>query len=205
MSHSAGLRSRAQAFTLIELLIVIAIIAILSAIAIPNFLEAQTRAKVARAMADMRSLATGIESYFVDYNAYPRGRPEGADKPNYVPLSRRMVTLTTPVAYITRIPPDVFPATGWNGEGGTTQFTMEEKDLDAYDYYDAASDMEEDQRNPDSTRHSMWRLASAGPDLWASFGIIRDNPPLPDRSGLDYDPTNGTVSWGDIVRVGPPL
>ena len=55
-------------FTLIELLIVVAIIAILAAIAVPNFLEAQVRAKVSRARNDMRVLATGIESYTVDFN-----------------------------------------------------------------------------------------------------------------------------------------
>ena len=54
------------AFTLIELLIVVAIIAILAAIAVPNFLEAQTRSKVSRVKADMRSVATGVEAYRVD-------------------------------------------------------------------------------------------------------------------------------------------
>src|SRR6186713_1738012 len=61
------------AFTLIELLIVVAIIAILAAIAVPNFLEAQTRAKVSRVRNDLRALATGIESYRVDNNSYPDG------------------------------------------------------------------------------------------------------------------------------------
>ncbi|MBN1477342.1 prepilin-type N-terminal cleavage/methylation domain-containing protein, partial [Candidatus Sumerlaeota bacterium] len=62
---------RHRAFTLIELLIVVAIIAILAAIAVPNFLEAQTRAKVSRVKADIRSVATALEAYIVDYNMYP--------------------------------------------------------------------------------------------------------------------------------------
>jgi type II secretion system protein G len=57
-------------FTLIELLIVVAIIGILAAIAIPNFLQAQTRAKVARAVADLRTWATAHELYRMDNNEY---------------------------------------------------------------------------------------------------------------------------------------
>ena len=47
-------------FTLIELLIVVAIIAILAAIAVPNFLEAQVRAKVSRTKNDLRTQATAM-------------------------------------------------------------------------------------------------------------------------------------------------
>ncbi len=61
-----------KAFTLIELLIVVAIIAILAAIAVPNFLEAQVRSKIARVKSDHRTLVTAIESYRVDNPAYPR-------------------------------------------------------------------------------------------------------------------------------------
>ena len=89
-------------FTLIELLIVVAIIAILAAIAVPNFLEAQVRAKVSRAKADLRTIATGIESYAVDYNA-PPPNPDPQDGFNVTPFQ-----LTTPVAYLSSRPTDPF-------------------------------------------------------------------------------------------------
>jgi prepilin-type N-terminal cleavage/methylation domain-containing protein len=56
----------AKSFTLIELLIVIAIILILIAIALPNFLEAQIRAKVVRVKGEFRSIETALESFGPD-------------------------------------------------------------------------------------------------------------------------------------------
>ena len=55
-----------KGFTLIELLIVVAIIGILAAIAVPNFLNAQIRSKIARGYADMKSLATAVHSIRID-------------------------------------------------------------------------------------------------------------------------------------------
>ncbi len=66
------LKKRNRGFSLIELLIVVAIIGIIAAIAIPNLLNAIQRAKQKRTMADMRSIGEAIETYQVDMNIYPQ-------------------------------------------------------------------------------------------------------------------------------------
>jgi len=168
-------RRPGSAFTLIELLIVVAIIAILAVIAVPNFLEAQMRAKVSRCAADMRSIAVGLEAYRVDWNDYPiyywwSGPPslgdlKGTPEQNYGELA----VLTTPVAYITSIPVDIFH-------------------LDVaprpYDYTNTVEGWRRMGIHHPTT--TMWSLRSFGPDF--------------DRDKMRYyDPTNGTVSNGDIV------
>jgi type II secretion system protein G len=60
-----------RGFTLIELLIVVAIIGVIAAIAIPNLLNALDRGKQKRTMADLRSIATAVETYSVDVGVYP--------------------------------------------------------------------------------------------------------------------------------------
>src|SRR6478736_2329222 len=122
-------RAHARAFTLIELLIVVAIIAILAAIAVPNFLEAQVRAKASRAKSDMRTAITAIEAYAVDAGKYPVPRyieqqanpydirrsavqflpggthpyipPSGGAPPTSPDPNNPVGGLTSPIAYIT--------------------------------------------------------------------------------------------------------
>ncbi|MCX7046742.1 MAG: prepilin-type N-terminal cleavage/methylation domain-containing protein [Candidatus Sumerlaeota bacterium] len=209
-----------RGFTLIELLIVIAIIAILALIAIPNFLEAQTRAKTARVKADMRTYATGIEAYFVDYNKYPPDR--AVHVVNYVTM------LTTPIAYITSLMPDPFATDWWASRGfkypdGTVVPPRSLKGAYLYVNY-----------NFDSVTGAGWSWANWGgtylngkstPNwiregcLMSSFGpdrtinnleyyaFLYNNPQVAGFNGakqppcdMVYDPTNGTVSAGDIGR-----
>lgn len=60
-----------SAFTLIELLIVVAIIAILAVMASVNFAEARRRADIAACASNLKTLATALASYRVDYNRFP--------------------------------------------------------------------------------------------------------------------------------------
>jgi type IV pilus assembly protein PilA len=63
-------RENESGFTLIELMIVIAIIGILAAIAIPQFSAYRQRAFNSAAVADIRNAATAQEGYFLDYKTY---------------------------------------------------------------------------------------------------------------------------------------
>jgi type II secretory pathway pseudopilin PulG len=182
---------------MIELLIVVAIIAILAAIAVPNFLEAQTRAKVSRVKADMRSMATAIESYRIDWNRYPCSADDfnrcGFMCQYIVFTSYEALRLcTTPQAYMTSIPIDIFnlnidnpTAVPFRPGKGSFFWTT--------------------RQCGNSTQWSLvpqpgWGLTSIGPDVEHSFSL---DPGLDPPFARVYDPTNGTLSAGDIVRVGP--
>jgi type II secretion system protein G len=89
-----------RGFTLVELLVTVAIISLLAAIAFPNFLEAQIRAKTAVAKNDLRTIATALEAYHVDNGSYP--------ETYMTPRWQRFQCLTTPIAYMSRVPRDPF-------------------------------------------------------------------------------------------------
>ncbi len=180
---------KTDGFTLIELLIVVAIIAILSAIAVPNFLEAQTRAKVSRVHSDMRTIALALEAYNVDNRHYPNWTIYGS---GINPTSRRLLPLTTPIGYMTSIPPE-----------DPFRDRYEPEVYDTYDYVDAESFFRDGEFMPSlRSRGAEWRLCSPGPDLFNTYGGPAYMNPE-DNPGYDYDATNGTTSKGDVVRVGP--
>jgi prepilin-type N-terminal cleavage/methylation domain-containing protein len=62
---------RAHGFTLIEILIIIAILGILAVIAIPQFISYRSRAIDAQMKSDLRNAAVTIESYFTKRSVYP--------------------------------------------------------------------------------------------------------------------------------------
>ena len=109
---------RPRGFTLIELLIVVAIIAILAAIAVPNFIDAQNRARVTRTISDLRALWVAENAYIIDWNIPPRINNVRVNSTGILMIYKmnpldpassstwmgRM--LTTPIEYISRIPVD---------------------------------------------------------------------------------------------------
>ncbi len=191
-----------KGFTLIELLIVVAIIAILAAIAIPNFLQAQTRAKVSRAQADMRSIATALESYYVDHNDYPLCGYDGV--PEDTGWHFLNYTITTPIAYLTDIgleDPFFANAEGYSDDGLAASpwlrnFRYVNYDIVYNDFLEAPAAFTRYNRI-----YGMWALFSRGPDNFYRFGshYLYDPDDLW-LSSVPYDPTNGTVSIGDITR-----
>jgi type IV pilus assembly protein PilE len=65
-----GRLSRTRGFTLLEVMIVVAIVAILAAIALPNYADYVTRGKIIQATSGLSDLRQGMEQYFLDNRTY---------------------------------------------------------------------------------------------------------------------------------------
>jgi type II secretion system protein G len=196
---------RKRAFTLIELLIVVGIIAILSAIAVPNFLEAQVRSKVSRAKADMRTMATALEQYSVDWGTYPD-------------ILTRLNCLTTPVQYISSVPRDVFRVQQgvgmerwrqrWYRYGAMPIDTPSrwalasvgpDTDIDTYSSANPGGGADnEETSNWEPDNQALRFYPGYSPALFSDSGAVVNATTF---KYIMYDPTNGTVSNGDIFRL----
>ncbi|MCA0934860.1 pilin [Vibrio alginolyticus] len=71
-------QKKQQGFTLIELMIVVAVIGVLAAIAIPQYQKYVAKAEVAAALASMAGVKTNVEAYTVEYGAFPAASQSSA-------------------------------------------------------------------------------------------------------------------------------
>ncbi len=184
-------RKSGQGFTLIELLIVVAIIGILAAIAVPNFLNAQVRAKVSRSQADMRSLSNALEMYRMDNNMYPP-TPSTAGNLRFARLAR----LTSPVAYMTYVPLDPFR------QGvDVRSSTLFQPEDSAYPLWDPEY---ANPRRMDGVTFSMIPEENGRQGGYVLHGAMPDTD-YEAAEGMPlhfYDPSNGVISSGDWYRFG---
>ncbi len=166
--------NREKGFTLIELLIVVAIIGILAAIAVPNFLNAQMRAKIARMQSDMKALGDALMMYRIDNRCYfsQMGSNPAAE------LKR----LTTPISYITTIPDDPYREMSKKYQSTTNNY-----DYSAYGPGDCKSD---------------WLLHGLGPDTDEDIGVGSYGPATSGLfKRLLYQTSNGIISSGDVIHT----
>ena len=105
-----------KGFTLIELMIVVAIIGILAAIAIPNFLKFQAKSKQSEAKANLGAIFTGEVAYFGEANIYSSIFPAINWKPSGTPRYQYLLGTTTILNTIALGPSNV----GATGIPGTT-------------------------------------------------------------------------------------
>lgn len=216
-----------RAFTLIEILVVVSIISILAAIAVPNFLEAQTRAKVSRARNDMRVVAVALEAYHTDNNKYPERSkaPGGLSFLGLADTKKRheeIRVLTTPIAYISGLPVDVFEIRVESPNNVIDYYSpiivehMRDSrlQLDTFPSEPVSASWTWQKELELSSNYTHgWMLLSVGPDtVLGNTSRTQGNYPhqtSPDDLSIEgpgttwnqeYDPTNGTVSHGNLTR-----
>lgn len=191
-----------EGFTLIELLIVIAIILILIAIALPNFLEAQVRARVTRAKGEIRTISIAMQSYYLDFNIYPSETESDIYSNRWNRFNRGHLWLTSPTKYLSTVPEDPFASLSHidaQGPGGSRVLTYESGGIEPHPSFHPMGK---------KCRACMltWAMWSKGPsgELDGNQIVSGDNAHKGNggRDVRNYSPTNGTSSRGSILTWG---
>jgi prepilin-type N-terminal cleavage/methylation domain-containing protein len=213
-----------RGFSLVELVIVVALLTLLATLAIPNFIEAQNKARRARVLNDLAELGKAIESYYLDHRAYPapdnsltgaganQNLPDASRFFRALPTFRsrmpgeELAMLTTPIAYIPAYPNDIFATSKAATFSYSTpdEFTLGEGIVErgwiAWSVGPGRGD-NIDNGGGYSGPIGLVNVGVAGQTRIASnFYNPRTFHPSPALIHASYDPTNGSISPGVIWR-----
>jgi type IV pilus assembly protein PilA len=206
------LKKAQKGFTLIELMIVVAIIGILAAIAIPNFIKFQARSKTGEAKANLKGVFTSEKSYYQAHDSYSNDmllvgfNPERGNRYSYwfatAPVWQDRASTTIPqTTSVTGITADTFrfgTGTGVNAKqiaptsDGTVAFSAEAGQVIPTD---RATTVAGSNQNFASSAYGNIDNESTGVDSWfvsSSSGAITAsaNCPLSDKNISEGTPGN---------------
>ena len=88
------LNTKHAGFTLVEIMIVVAIIALLASIAVPNFLRSRKRSQATQVLEDLRILDSAVDQYAIETNKNSGVNPGFADLQSYIKNGTRLYTST---------------------------------------------------------------------------------------------------------------
>jgi len=88
------LNTKRGGFTLVEIMIVVAIIALLAAIAVPNFLRSRKRSQATQILEDLRQIDSAIDQYAIEYNKAGGSNVAWADVQKYIKTGTRLYEST---------------------------------------------------------------------------------------------------------------
>ncbi len=180
-----------KGFTLLELMTVATLIGILTAIAVPNFLNATYRARIARSQAEIEGIVWALEMYSIDCDAYPLNEKSGTSNVG------DLVPLTQPIPYLSSIPEDIFLSPT---RPGSKEYIETERNGNPYYAY-------VNFLQTDGQRRPLRPYGQNGTANYTVYGFgpafTRGCDPMIPPSFILYTPSNGMISQGVIGVFAP--
>lgn len=201
--EDAAVKRPSCGFTLLELLVVVAIISVLAALLLPVLRAARIKAKVVRAHADLRSIGTAIESYRLDQGAYPPPRAFCAGGGMKVDDYNECPSELLSCGYLGAFPEDIFnkgraykyiaPGLGYANGVLTILAIWVPKKFPG----DDGNDVPYFNSNDSPVKWAIWSVGPSRPkEFWESEVL---HYPVPRRNWYNFK--NGPESEGVIVHL----